>query len=320
MISKGLSPEDRHECAEALVSVVVPTYSRADMLPIALNSINEQTYPELEVVVVDDNGRGTEQQIKTEEAISKIAFREGINLRYIVREKNGGGAVARNTGIEAANGEFIAFLDDDDWWLPEKIEKQLAVMIGHDNVAISYAHCRAILDDGSAVEYRRVANGVALFEQSYCGCIAATSQWIARKKALVEVGCFSDSPSKQDSILLYKLLLAGYEIRCVPEVLSVYNDRAFGRISTSGKALVGERKYATLIRSSYNHYTLDQRRRIEAAIRYRIGRLLWLGGNRFTGAGQLLSSLAIAPISFIKLSMHLGDGSVHRGDAGVSNG
>lgn len=298
MRQKEDSVNSKTDESRALVSVVVPTYSRPAMLIAALRSINNQTYPLLEVVVVDDNGEGTLLQLETQKSIESVTFREGITLNYVVRKENGGGAVARNTGIKAAHGEYIAFLDDDDVWLPEKVEKQISVMIGHPNVALSYGHCRAILDDGSTVEYRRVVNGNALLEQALCGCIAATSQWIVRKSALVEVGCFSDSPSKQDSILLYKLLLAGYEIRCVPEVLSIYNDKSFGRISTSGKALIGERNYAHLIQSSLDRFTPSERRRIEAAIRYRLGRLLWLGGEKVPAAVQLLASFIAAPISF----------------------
>lgn len=292
--------EKRVKNVRPLVSVVVPTYARPVLLKNALNSVGAQTYPLLEIVVVDDNGKGTPLQLETQRVVDSMSFGEGITLRYVVREKNGGGAMARNSGIMAAHGTYVAFLDDDDGWMPEKLEEQVAVMEGHEEVGLSYAHCKAVISDGSEVFYLRTVNGNALFEQAMCGCIAATSQWVARREALLRVGSFSDSPSKQDSILLYKMLLAGYEIRCVPKVLSVYDQHSTGRISTSGKTLIGECKYSELIRSTYDRFTSGQRRQIEGAIRYRLGRLLWLDGRREKGAAQLISSLAISPIRFIR--------------------
>lgn len=281
-----------------LVSVVVPTYSRSELLLQALASVDAQTYKNLEIIVVDDNGRNSVQQRETEEKIKSFSHKCERACRYIVREENGGGALARNTGIKASNGEYIAFLDDDDKWLPEKIELQVSAMAKNKKVGLSYAHCREIMEDGSYVDIRRTVNGNALVEQAVCSCIATTSQWVVRREALICVGGFTDSPSKQDGILLYKLLLAGYEILCVPEILSVYNNKSHTRISNSSKALVGEYNLARLLRSTYDLYPLNDRRRIEAAIHYRIGRLTWLRGERIKGGLQLCLSFILAPFTF----------------------
>jgi len=290
----------RHGRSHELVSVVVPTYSRSAMLPRALASVDKQTYPDIEIVIVDDNGKGTAQQIETQKRLEGLAFRSGISVVYVIRQANGGGAVARNSGIAAASGSYIGFLDDDDEWLPEKVAKQIAVMKDHEEVGLTYAHCKALLDDGKYVLYRRTVNGNALFEQACCGCIAATSQWVARKDALLKVGCFSDSPSKQDSILLFKLLLAGYEIRCVPEVLSLYDQHSSSRISTSGKTLEGERNYSRLIRDNRNAFSPDQWRIVEGAIRYRLGRLEWLYGDKMKGTSHLMGSFIVSPAQFVQ--------------------
>ncbi|WP_369849339.1 glycosyltransferase family 2 protein [Granulimonas faecalis] len=290
---------------QPLVSVVVPTFSRPEMLLQALASVNEQTYDNLEIIIVDDNGRGTRKQLETENIISDYKIGPGRTLHYIIRENNGGGAQARNTGIEFSHGEYVAFLDDDDRWLPNKIELQVAAMAGSESIGLSYGHCRAILDDGRTIDYRMIINGNALVEQALCGCIAATSQWVARREALINVGCFSDSPSKQDGILLYKLLLAGYEIRCVPIILSFYSCQSHRRISNGSKTLEGERNLAKLVRDSYDRFSLNDRRRIEAATRYRIGRLLWLQGDCLKGGLQLCLSFGLAPFDFINKIIHI---------------
>lgn len=108
------------------VSVVIPTFNRADLLGTALASVLKQSYPAYEIVVVDDcSTDGTRQVVE--------AFRDG-RIRYIRHERNRGGSAARNTGIRAAIGDYIAFLDDDDEWEPNKIEVQLRALENWDAV------------------------------------------------------------------------------------------------------------------------------------------------------------------------------------------
>lgn len=283
---------------QELVSVVVPTYERSAMLLRALDSVNSQTYSPIEVIVVDDNGIGSEQQLETEKRVASFHPRPGVAVKYIPRVKNGGGAAARNTGIEVSDGDYVGFLDDDDEFLPQKIELQVRVL--RETAAdVSYAHC--VPDNrqtGGDTHYQHSCEGYPLFEQAYYGCLAATTQMIVRKEALTLVGGFTDSPSKQDSILLYKLLLAGCRVCCVPKVLSLYHqDPGLERISTRGKTLVGERVYSQLIRDSYDRFTLSQRRRIEHAIRWREGRLLLKQGKWLEALPLLLGSFALAPAS-----------------------
>jgi len=100
-----------------LVSAVIPTHNRADLLARAIRSVQRQTYPQLEIIVVDDAS-----QDNTREIVGSINDRR---IRYIFHDSNRGGSAARNTGIKAATGEYIAFLDDDDEWVENKIERQL---------------------------------------------------------------------------------------------------------------------------------------------------------------------------------------------------
>ena len=111
-----------------LVSVVVATYRRETELKNALESLAAQTYPNMEIVLVDDNGI-SEWNEKVAEIVA--AFRSQfpeIPLQYITNTPNQGSAKTRNIGIEAAEGEYITFLDDDDVYLPEKVVRQVAFM------------------------------------------------------------------------------------------------------------------------------------------------------------------------------------------------
>lgn len=102
------------------VSVIIPSYNRAHCIAACIQSVLNQTMQDLEVIIVDDCSKDN-----TEEVVNKI---QDPRVKFIRHDKNQGGAVARNTGIEKASGEFIAFLDSDDLWLPNKLEKQISFM------------------------------------------------------------------------------------------------------------------------------------------------------------------------------------------------
>jgi GT2 family glycosyltransferase len=107
------------------VSVVIPTYNRAELLTRAIDSVLAQTYEDFELVVVDDGSTDD-----TEEVVTGY---DDERVRYLPHETNRGANPARNTGIEAAEGEYVAFLDSDDEWRPRKLEAQLDRLDGTDD-------------------------------------------------------------------------------------------------------------------------------------------------------------------------------------------
>lgn len=107
-----------------LVSIIIPTYSRPDNLCRAIDSVLSQTYAPIEIIVVDDNGIGTEAQVETEGVLQQ--YIEKKQIIYLKHEVNKNGSAARNTGVRASKGEIIGLMDDDDVFVPEKIAKQVA--------------------------------------------------------------------------------------------------------------------------------------------------------------------------------------------------
>lgn len=107
-----------------MISVVIPSYNRANTIKRAVESVLEQTYTDLEVIVVDDCSDDD-----TEAAVSTIG---DLRVRYERLDKRSGACVARNRGIEVSHGEYIAFQDSDDKWLPGKLEIQLKAMTDND--------------------------------------------------------------------------------------------------------------------------------------------------------------------------------------------
>ncbi len=116
-----------------LVSVVLNTYNRADLLPQSVDSVLAQNYPNFEVIIVDDCS-----QDNTPEVVATIVAEHGDRVRSIRLSENRGLAAARNAGIRAARGPLIAFQDDDDLWLPGKLTAQVKALRKHPECALCY--------------------------------------------------------------------------------------------------------------------------------------------------------------------------------------
>lgn len=244
-----------------LISIVITTFERTDRLKLAIESAINQTYINKEILVVDDNPSNSYYRKEVEKVMSNYP-----DVIYIKNSVNVGGALARNIGIDHSKGEFIAFLDDDDTFRKTKLELQYSYYKekNNENIGLIYCYSSEIDDKG---------NEIGLFKENYenkpiykqmLGCIAGTSLWFAPKKVLLDVGKFEDTPNKQDSILLLKILVKGYEVYRVPEVLVNYTEHQDGRISGI-KAInsVGTNKYRNLCRENYSYLDRYQVQQVE---------------------------------------------------------
>lgn len=203
----------------SLVSVVIPTYNRApDIIIEAINSVKCQSYKEIEIIVVDDNGEKNPELSKNIE--SNITDIEGV--RYIKHNSNQGACAARNTGIINSNGEFVAFLDDDDIWKPEKTEKQIR-LFEDSGVGLVYCGIEVIYtDEKKKVERKATKKKKVVEELLKHNYIGSTSCGIARKSALIECGLFDvNLKSGQDQDMWIRLAQK-YKVDCVEECLIGY--------------------------------------------------------------------------------------------------
>ena len=118
---------------QPLVSVIIPTFERSDLLKRALDSVKAQSYTNLEVIIVDDS-----RDFKDKSFFDNYSF----SINYKHRTTPRGAPSARNTGIELSHGKFIAFLDDDDTWYPDKIKLQVEQLHAHpwSPLCITYSH------------------------------------------------------------------------------------------------------------------------------------------------------------------------------------
>lgn len=253
------------ERKKPLISVIIPTYARNDTLKNAIDSILRQTYPNIEIIVVDDNPSDSKYRRMTEQIVKE--YQGNKQFSYIQNKTNLGGAEARNEGIKVSKGEYIAFLDDDDEYFPKKLEKQLELFLTSNNEKLALVFCDAVMTLGREQFVCNVTprySGCCIYESMRDNCLAATSQWLVRKDVLEEVGMFTDVPCKQDSQVILKILTAGYEVAGVPEILSKYCNYDGIRISGKGeKNLKGELLYREACRKQYYRFTFQEIQEVE---------------------------------------------------------
>ena len=172
------------------ISVIIPTYNRDAYLVDAICSVLNQTYRNLELIIVDDGSTDHTRQIVNGFADTRI--------RYLYQD-NGGASRARNVGIGMAQSEYIAFLDSDDEWMPQKLEKQMEQMQHlSDRTGIVYCRMKAVYDYGQSIIFPSVEQSseelsgkmlMKLLKDNVIG----TPSILVRKSCLDEVGTFNEN-------------------------------------------------------------------------------------------------------------------------------
>lgn len=199
-----------------LVSVVIPTRNRAAYLEQAIRSVLGQTYPEIELIVVNDGSTDG-----TSSLLSSLQVQEPrISVVHLSGE---GASAARNAGIKKATGEYIAFLDDDDLWLPRKLERQIEVLERDRSIGLVYAQS-VIVDE--KVNARRVwpSNGMPTsFKDLYrTGNTIPTMTVVVRGSCLKQVGGFDTRFRICQDYDLWLRIANSFPVKAVTEVLAIY--------------------------------------------------------------------------------------------------
>lgn len=193
------------------VSVVIPTRDRAGVLPRAIRSALAQTFGDLEVIVVDDASTDG-----TPGVVQELAARDA-RVRAVRSDRAAGASAARNRGIALARGEFVAFLDDDDEWLPEKLERQLPRAEGGADVVCS----PYLFVDAEGREHVRGTAELPGDARATLlgGNTVATPTVLARREALLEEGGFDESLHRLEDWELWLRMARSCRFASVPEPL-----------------------------------------------------------------------------------------------------
>ncbi|MCM3400447.1 glycosyltransferase family 2 protein [Oceanobacillus profundus] len=218
---------------DPLISVITPAYNAERFIGDTIDSVLDQTYANWEMVIVDD--RSTDNTTTIVEEYRKRDNR----IKLIVLEENSGSAVARNTAMENAKGRYIAFLDSDDRWLPEKLEKQLHFMQEKD-IAFSFTTYVRILEDGTKTNAvsstPESVNYDDLMKRCVIGCLTVM---LDRDK----VGHLTmvNIRTRQDYVYWLTITKKGFLAYGLPEILAEY--RLVGNSISSNKWKAAKRNW-----------------------------------------------------------------------------
>ena len=216
----------------SFVSVVIPTYNRAALVARAIQSVLDQTYPHLELIVVDDASTDN-----TEQALQRFS---DPRIRYVRLSTNLGGSAARNTGIEGARGDFVAFLDSDDEWRPERLARQVPQLISAPSTVGVFYCARHVVEGSAIVSERWVTYEGRVRDRLLSGwCPTFMSAAIVRRSLLSRYRFDATLAGFQD----YDLWLAlsdVTEFRHLPEALVLAHRHEGERLTTD----VGPRQRA----------------------------------------------------------------------------
>ncbi len=205
-----------------MISIIITTYKRPDNLERAINSILNQTYKNYEIIVVDDNDSGTEYRKETEQIMNNY---QRENILYIRHECNKNGAAARNTGIRRAKGEFITFLDDDDYFMPERLEKMYKLLKNNPEYDCAYSSV-AISEKQGFVDVRKANRSGVLLYETLCHdtCWVTGSNILFTERAIRTLGEFDETFNRhQDTEYLVRFFAEGFRILALEDVLVVKN-------------------------------------------------------------------------------------------------
>lgn len=228
-----------------LVSIIVATYRREEELKNALESLALQTYPNMEIILVDDNG-SEEWNHKVSEIVNLFRERHPeIVLECIVNYPNQGSAKTRNIGIHAANGRYVTFLDDDDIYLPEKIRKQVAFM---ETNQYDYTITDLLLynEDDKMVDKRirsyikeTTVEALRMYHLKYH--MTGTDTMMFKREYLTQIGGFSPIDVGDEFYLMQKAIEGGGKFGYLPGCeIKAYVHTGEGGLSSGAGKINGE--------------------------------------------------------------------------------
>lgn len=285
-----------------LISVIVPTFERSDMLPRALDSIFQQTWPNVEVVVVDDNIPCSDWEKKTNAALEP--YREHPNLILLKTTGATGGGAARNLAIRHCSGEYVAFLDDDDRFLPNKLENQIGFMLEHQLDA-SYHDVEWVDSNEKLVELRSMDHTKdfstdALLKTHILHSLCPTAIYMIRRDRLIQTEGFGEVPSGQDFILMLRCIESGMKMGYLPGAYVIQYLHRGARISLGDNKIRGENLLYQL-KHEYFHLLTPQERNYVRFRHYAVLSFASLRSRRpLRAAGYAVQTVCSSPVSCIK--------------------
>jgi glycosyltransferase involved in cell wall biosynthesis len=270
----------------ALVSVIIPAYNRAVVIGAAIESVLNQRLPsteaKIEIIVVDDGS--------DDDLVGALRpFREQVRL--IRHEKNLGAAAARNTGIISAKCDYLAFLDSDDVWHPNKLATQIAFMRSGDH-PVSCTACNLARLERSPIVWPRYKNGFLTRADAVWGCyLSPGTTMVCEPRIFTEIGLFDTSLQRHEDWDWLLRLTAHRDLAFLSEPLASREPSGFGNHRQTLHAIEDIR------RKHLSQLPPHLRRCLEAALALEIAAVRYRQRNWLATVAGILNSLWLAPIS-----------------------
>jgi len=246
------------------ISVVIPTYNRERFLKRAIESVLNQTFQDFELIIVDDGSTD-----KTKEVVDSF---QSNKIKYIYQKNSGGAAFPKNTGIKIAQGEYIAILDSDDEWLPEKLEKQIGFFEKHSEISV--VGCNFLINgqkEYKVPKYKNVFKQMLITDNMGPGSIM-----IYRREVFNKVGLFDENlKSGQDKEMRIRLAQE-YKFGFIDKPLVNYYI-GHNNISSSGLSIEKRERDWQYIFEKYRKYYQADKKLYSDKLRYDGTRYMLLG-------------------------------------------
>lgn len=294
------------EMENPLVSVIVPSYNGEGYIAETLKSIDEQTYNPLEIIVVDDcSTDGTISEIKS------IDIGRSINL--IRHSQNEGIASTRNTGVEAATGEYLSILDQDDLWKPQKLEKQINIMESDSDIGICFTNITHVDEDGLVLWKQNFnmdlysMSGYEVAKLVFNGYpnsgIPQTSELI-RSKVFEDCGYYNDDLFGMNDTEFLLRVVQHYSAYVIKENLTVKRQHE-QNASRDRQKIINDAKYLTEVATQiYPELEKYRRKRYNFFSVYEAGNHM-LNGNINEGVRKFYSNIRNNPFNTIRHTFRL---------------
>jgi glycosyltransferase involved in cell wall biosynthesis len=274
-------------CTESpQVSVIIPAYNIAPFIVETLESVFGQTFTDFEVIVVNDGSPDTEE--------FENALRPYLDRIIYLKQENGGASVARNAGLNAARGEFVAFLDGDDVWLPNYLEQQMTFMRerGCDLACADATFFGDAADKAPSYMIELMNDAPEVGDFGFLELVDAkrsviTSGVVARRQPIIDIGLFDKELRRaQDFDLWLRLACAGHQLSFQRKPLLKYRCRPN---SLSGGVINSHRRELRIFDKIEQSYDLSPEQRTEVAeiIRKRRALLQFELGKLYAARGEI---------------------------------
>lgn len=274
------------------VSIVIPTKNRVDLLLRAIKSVENQTYKDWEILIVDD--------CSTDKTESILSGMQSDKVHYIRLDKKSGGAVARNIGIKKSNGDLIAFLDDDDEWLPGKLQKQIDCVLRDNQIGLCYTGRKTIrkgnlifgIGKSYSFQYPPKENQFkAIMSDNFIGI---TSSVMIPRNVLKEINGFDESlPCLQDYDL-YIRIIKKWNAAGIDEPLVLYHlDGTIKHVSLTRKEIEFASHYIIKKYENEEHHE----KLVKAIQRINIKKML----KSFAFTGEVMKNIFVEKLKSLRV-------------------